>query len=202
MMGMGEPLLNFDNVWPAIEIMIDDLGFGLARRRVTLSTSGVIPGINELAKISNISLAISLHAANDELRNELVPINKSYPIHKLLEACRNYSKSNQGDPITFEYIMLKGVNDSQEDARQLAKIIQGIPAKINLIPFNPFPDSEYSRSSDKIINDFRDILTNAGLVTITRKTRGDDIDAACGQLVGKVIPRAKRLQNRLMEGLA
>jgi 23S rRNA (adenine2503-C2)-methyltransferase len=201
MMGMGEPLLNFDNVMPAIQIMTDDLGFNLARKRVTLSTSGIVPGIYKLAEISDISLAISLHAANNELRNILVPINKSYPLEELLEACRHYSRATNNEVITFEYVMLNGVNDSKADARQMAKILKGIPAKINLIPFNSFPGSEYRRSSDKIIDQFRDILVNAGLVTITRKTRGDDIDAACGQLVGKVNPKAMRHQNLPMEGL-
>lgn len=199
MMGMGEPLLNFDNVMPAMELMTDDLGFNLAHKRVTLSTSGVVPGIYKLAEVSNISLAISLHAASDELRDELVPINKSYPIKELMQACRHFSKINNDAPITFEYVMLKGINDSLADARLMAKKIKGIPAKINLIPFNPFPGSEYTRSPDKTIDAFRDILVKSGLITITRKTRGDDIDAACGQLVGKVIPRAKRLQKRLME---
>ena len=196
MMGMGEPLLNFDNVITAMELMTDDLGFNLANKRVTLSTAGIVPGIDKLSKISKVSLAVSLHAANDELRNVLVPINKRYNISELLDACRRYADERDGDPITFEYVMLKGINDSAADARQLAKILKGIPAKINLIPFNPFPESGYTRSSQSTIDQFRDILVTAGLITITRKTRGDDIDAACGQLVGQVVPRAKRLLER------
>lgn len=199
MMGMGEPLLNYENVTAAIDVMTDDLGFNLARKRVTLSTSGIVPGIYKLADNGNISLAISLHAPNDDLRDILVPINRKYPIRDLMKACKHYSDKNKGEPITFEYVMLNGVNDSPQTARQLCNIIRGIPAKINLIPFNPFPGSAYTRSATVTIDRFRDILVNAGIITITRKTRGDDIDAACGQLVGQVIPRAKRLQNRLME---
>ena len=202
MMGMGEPLLNYENVTTAIDLMTDDLGFNIARKRVTLSTSGVIPGIYKLADSGNISLAISLHAPDDELRDILVPINRKYPIKDLMKACKYYSDKNKGEPITFEYVMLKDVNDSPQFARQLCKIIRGIPAKINLIPFNPFPGSVYTRSATVTIDRFRDILVGAGNITITRKTRGDDIDAACGQLVGQVIPRAKRLQNRLMENRA
>ena len=203
LMGMGEPLLNFEHVTAAIDLMTDDLGFNIARKRVTLSTSGVVPGIYRLADTSgNISLAISLHAPNDELRNILVPVNRKYPIQDLMKACKYYADKNKGEPITFEYVMLKDVNDSPAAARKLCNIIRGIPAKINLIPFNPFPGSAYTRSATVTIDRFRDILINAGLITITRKTRGDDIDAACGQLVGQVIPRAKRLQNRLMENRA
>ena len=195
MMGMGEPLLNIDNVVPAMELMTDDLGFGLAKKRVTLSTAGVVPGIHSLADRINVSLAISLHAPNDELRNELVPVNRRYPISQLLDACRRYYQAN-GEHITFEYIMLAGVNDGEAEARQLAALLKGFPAKINLIPFNPFPKSGYTRSSPVNIDRFRDILINAGLITITRKTRGDDIDAACGQLVGQVLPRAMRLRKQ------
>jgi len=199
MMGMGEPLLNFENVMAAIDLMTDDLGFNIARKRVTLSTSGVVPGIYRLADTMNISLAISLHAPTDELRDILVPINRKYPIKELMKACKYYADNNKGEPITFEYVMLKDVNDNPDAARRLCDIVRGIPAKINLIPFNPFPGSVYTRSATVNIDRFRDILVNAGIITITRKTRGDDIDAACGQLVGQVIPRAKRLQNRLME---
>ena len=202
MMGMGEPLLNYENVTAAIDLMTDDLGFNLARKRVTLSTSGVVPGIYRLAESGNISLAISLHAPNDELRNILIPINRKFPISELMKACKYYSDKNRGEPITFEYVMLKDVNDSPEAARQLCSIIRGIPAKMNLIPFNPFPGSVYTRPATVTIDRFRDILVKAGIITITRKTRGDDISAACGQLVGEVIPRAKRLQNRLMENSA
>ena len=195
LMGMGEPLLNFDNVVQAMELMTDDLGFGLAKKRVTLSTAGVVPRIDDLAAKIDVSLAVSLHAPNNELRNELVPINRRYPIKELLGACHRYHQT-VGEHITFEYVMLTGVNDSDEQAHQLATLLKGFPAKINLIPFNPFPESGYTRSSLENINRFRDILINAGLITITRKTRGDDIDAACGQLVGQVLPRAMRLRRR------
>ena len=196
LMGMGEPLLNFDNVIKAVELMTDDLGFGLSNKRVTLSTAGVAPGIIKLSKCSKISLAVSLHAANDALRNKLVPINRTYSIHELLAACRAYSEANGGDPVTFEYVMLNGINDSGKDAKELVKILKGFPAKVNLIPFNPFPNAGFSRSPMHTINKFRDILIQSGIITITRKTRGDDIDAACGQLVGRVTPRARRLQER------
>jgi len=195
-MGMGEPLLNFDHVTTAMDLMTDDLGFNLARRRVTLSTAGVVPGIDKLGKTSKVSLAVSLHAANDELRNILVPINRRYPISELLGACRRYAGQREGEPITFEYVMLKGVNDSAADARQLVKILKGLPAKINLIPFNSFAGSGYTCSLQSAIDQFRNILMAAGVVTITRKTRGDDIDAACGQLVGQVAARARRLSGQ------
>ena len=194
MMGMGEPLLNFDNVVKAIELMKDDLGFNLAAKRVTLSTAGVVPALDRLAETTRVALAVSLHAARDELRDELVPINRSYPIRELLDACRRFSDRNQHDTITFEYVMLDGVNDSENDARRLAAILKGLPAKINLIPFNPFPDSGYTCSPRNVIDRFRAILMEAGIITITRKTRGDDIDAACGQLTGQVYARARRLQ--------
>jgi 23S rRNA (adenine2503-C2)-methyltransferase len=194
MMGMGEPLLNFDNVVKAMDLMKDDLGFNLSTKRVTLSTAGVVPAIDKLAAATRVSLAVSLHAPNNELRDILVPINRSYPISELIAACRRYSVTNNNDPITFEYVMLENVNDSEKEARQLAGLLRGFPAKINLIPFNPFPDSGYTCSKKKDIDSFREILMNSGLITITRKTRGDDIDAACGQLVGQVVARAKRLQ--------
>ncbi len=196
LMGMGEPLLNFDNVVTAVQLITDDLGFGLANKRVTLSTAGIVPGIIKLSECSRISLAVSLHAANDALRDELVPINRTYPIRKLLAACRRYSEATGGEPITFEYVLLKGVNDSLDDARELAKLLKGFPAKVNLIIFNPFPGTEYSRCSMQTTDLFRDILVNSGIITITRKTRGDDIDAACGQLVGRVKARAARRQTR------
>ena len=194
MMGMGEPLLNFDNVVKAMDLMKDDLGFNLSTKRVTLSTSGVVPAIDKLAATTRVSLAVSLHAANNPLRDVLVPINRSYPISELLDACRRYSKTNNDDPTTFEYVMLAGINDTEKDARQLATLLRDVPAKINLIPFNPFPGSEYICSKKQDIDRFRDILIQSGLITITRKTRGDDIDAACGQLVGQVVARAKRHQ--------
>ncbi len=199
LMGMGEPLLNFDNVIKAMNLMMDDLAFGLAHRRVTLSTSGIIPGIEKLAEVSNVSLAISLHAANNPLRDVLVPVNKKYPVEKLIEASRHYSKAQAGEPITFEYVMLDGVNDTEADATDLTRLLRNLPAKVNLIPFNPFPGAEYKRSRPDIINRFREILMNAGIITITRKTRGEDIDAACGQLVGQVISRAKRHQIQQIE---
>jgi len=199
MMGMGEPLLNFDNVLKAMRLMMDDLAFGLAHRRVTLSTSGIIPGIDKLAENCNVSLAISLHAANNPLRDILVPINKKYPVESLIDASRRYSQSQGGDPITFEYVMLDGVNDSESDAVGLSRLLRGLPAKVNLIPFNSFPGAGYNRSKADTINRFREILMNAGIITLTRKTRGEDIDAACGQLVGQVLSRAKRHQLQLVE---
>jgi len=202
MMGMGEPLLNFDNVVKAMNIMMDDYAYGLSKYRVTLSTSGVVPALTELAKVSEVALAVSLHAPNDQLRNELVPINKKYPLEQLLTVCRDYYKNEPRRKITMEYVMLDGVNDSPVHARQLAKILQGIPAKVNLIPFNPFPQTQYKRSSSAVIKRFSEIMQAAGLITTTRKTRGDDIDAACGQLVGQVqdrTSRSRRLQIPIVE---
>lgn len=193
-MGMGEPLLNYDNVLKAINLLTDDLGFGLARRRVTVSTSGIIPGIDRLKEDSNVSLAISLHASNNELRNNIVPINRSYPLNDLLAACKRYSEGRDDETVTIEYVMLNKVNDSLQDARDLVKCLRAFPAKVNLIPFNSFPGTNYTCSNIDTINAFRDILIKAGIVTITRKTRGDDIDAACGQLVGKVIAKAAKHQ--------
>ncbi len=199
MMGMGEPMLNFDNVVSAMSLMTEDSAFGLSRKRVTLSTSGLIPAIDKLAETSNVSLAISLHATNDELRNQLVPINKTYPLAELMAACKRYTKIQAGDTITFEYVMLDGINDSEAEARMLVKLTNGIPAKINLIPFNWFPGTDYQCSNSNAINKFRDILIKAGLFTITRKTRGEDINAACGQLVGKVAARAKKYRQHTAE---
>ena len=192
MMGMGEPLLNFDNVMTAMDIMNDDLAFGISRRRITLSTSGVVPMMIKMRDHCDVSLAVSLHAADDELRNELVPINKKYPIKVLLDACKQYVEGKARRKVTFEYIMIDGVNDTPKHAKKLARILEGVPSKINLIPFNPFPQSDYRRSSAQAIQTFQDILTAAGYVAITRKTRGDDIDAACGQLVGRVQDRTRR----------
>lgn len=192
LMGMGEPLLNFDNVVAAIRLMLDDLSFGLSRRRVTLSTAGVVPGIDKLREECPVSLAVSLHAPTDELRNRLVPLNKKYPIKLLLEACRRYVRDQPRSRITFEYTMMDGVNDSPELARQLAHLLRDVPSKINLIPFNPFPGIDFKRSSSDAIEKFRDILYSNDIVTITRKTRGDDIDAACGQLAGQFTDRTKR----------
>ena len=194
MMGMGEPLLNFDNVVPAMRLMLDDNAYNLARKRVTLSTAGIVPGIDKLAALCPVSLAVSLHATNDELRDKLVPINRSYPLVELMAACKRYVASNPHAEITFEYVMLKGVNDSVAEARALIRLLQGLPAKINLIPFNPFADAGFERSTDAAINAFRDKLSRSGIVTVTRKTRGDDIAAACGQLVGEVQARARRHQ--------
>lgn len=194
MMGMGEPLLNFENVVKAMDIMMDDFAYGFSKRRVTLSTSGIVPALQKLSEVSEVALAVSLHAPNDELRNRLVPINKKYPLKELLAVCRNYFKKDSRRRITMEYVMLEGVNDQIEHARQLIKILQGIPVKVNLIPFNPFPNTIYRRSSKATIDQFREHLLKAGINTITRKTRGEDIDAACGQLVGRVQDRSYRSQ--------
>jgi len=188
-MGMGEPLANFRNVVPATQILLDDLAFDLSRRRVTLSTSGLVPQMYKLAEHSNVALAVSLHAPDDELRNQLVPINKLHPIAELLEACWHYIDEQNGRSVTFEYVMLDGINDSPAQARALARLLKGHPAKVNLIPFNPFPGTRYRRSSDAAIATFRDLLLRGGVMATIRRTRGDDIDAACGQLVGKVIDR-------------
>ncbi len=192
MMGMGEPLLNFDNVVSAMNIMMDDFSYGLSKRRVTLSTSGVLPDLERLREVSPVALAVSLHAPNDELRNELVPINKKYPLAQLMALCKRYFKDEPRRKVTFEYVMLKDVNDQPEHATQLIKLLKDVPAKVNLIPFNPFPMTEYQRSSQKTIDAFRDKLLQNGINTITRKTRGDDIDAACGQLAGEVKDRTSR----------
>ncbi len=188
-MGMGEPLANYRNVVPALRIFLDDLGYDLSRRRVTLSTSGLVPQIYKLAQECNVALAVSLHAPNDELRNELVPINRKHPIAALLAACWHYLDKQNGRSITFEYVMLDGVNDKPEHARQLARLMQGRPAKLNLIPFNIFPGTRFRRSPAAVILKFRDILNEYGVIATTRRTRGDDIDAACGQLAGRVNDR-------------
>lgn len=192
MMGMGEPLLNFNNVVAAMNLMMDDFTYGLSKRRVTISTSGIVPAMNRLNEVCDVSMAVSLHAANDELRDELVPINQKYPLKELMEACREYAQQGPRKHITFEYVMLEGINDSVQDARTLVKRLKNVPAKINLIRFNPFPNSGYRCSSVDTITRFKDILHKAGLVTTIRKTRGDDIDAACGQLVGKVKDKSRR----------
>ncbi len=192
MMGMGEPLANFENVVTALDLMLDDNAYGLSRRRVTVSTSGLVPAIDRLRDRCPVSLAVSLHAPNDKLRDELVPINKKYPIKELLAACQRYLEFAPRDFITFEYIMLAGINDSVTHARTLVNLVQGIPCKFNLIPFNPFPGSGYERSSYEATYRFRDILMYADLVTTVRKTRGDDIAAACGQLAGSVLDKTNR----------
>lgn len=192
LMGMGEPLLNFNSVVSAMNIMMDDNAYGLSKRRVTLSTSGVVPALERLKAVSDVSLAVSLHATNDELRNELVPINKKYPIKQLLEACKFYIEGEHKRKVTFEYVMLDGINDQPQHAKELVALIKDIPSKVNLIPFNPFPGSNYKCSSNNTIDRFRKILMKSGVIATTRKTRGDDIDAACGQLAGKVIDKTKR----------
>ena len=196
MMGMGEPLLNYDNVVRAMRLMLDDFGYGLSKRRITLSTAGIIPAIKRLREDCDVSLAVSLHAPDDLLRNELVPLNRKYPVRELLAACHDYVGSSRRR-VTFEYVLLSGINDSDAHARQLVHCLEGIPAKVNLIPFNPFPNTRYRRSPQGRIDRFFEILNRAGVVTITRKTRGDDIDAACGQLAGRFHDRTRR-RNRLM----
>lgn len=192
MMGMGEPLLNFDNVIPALNLMLDDFAYGLSKRRVTVSTAGVIPAMLQLREMSDVALAVSLHAPNDELRDKIVPLNKKYPLKELMAVCRDYFKDDNRRSITMEYVMLDGVNDTPEHARQLIRLLNGVRAKMNLIPFNPFPHADYQRSKTEAILTFRDILMKAGLNTTIRRTRGDDIDAACGQLVGQVKDRTRR----------
>ena len=193
MMGMGEPLLNFEPVVDAMSLMLEDQAYGLSKRRLTLSTSGVVPHLNELARVSDVALAVSLHAPNDELRNELVPINRKYPIAVLFDSIRNYLDGlSDNRSVTFEYTMLKGVNDSDELARELSTLAKTIRCKINLIPFNPFPGTRYEVSSRNRIYAFQRILLNDGHVVTVRKTRGDDIDAACGQLAGQVADKTKR----------
>ncbi|KTS77330.1 50S rRNA methyltransferase [Pseudomonas oryzihabitans] len=195
MMGMGEPLLNFDNVVSAMRIMMDDLGYGISKRKVTLSTSGVVPMIEELAKHVDVSLALSLHAPNDELRNELVPINRKYPLAMLLDACQRYiGQLGEKRVLTIEYTLLKDVNDLPEHAHQMIELLRNVPCKINLIPFNPFPHSGYERPSKNATRRFQELLQQAGFNVTVRTTRGDDIDAACGQLVGQVMDRTRRSQ--------
>ena len=193
MMGMGEPLLNFDNVVRAVRIMMDDFSYGLSKRRVTVSTAGVIPAMDRLGDTLDMRLAVSLHATNDELRNELVPVNKKYPLKELIAACHRFiEKQNARSRITFEYVMLDGINDKPEHARELIKLLKDIPTLMNLIPFNPFEDSGYRTSSRNAVMRFSEILHKAGMTTVIRKTRGDDIDAACGQLAGKIEDKSRR----------
>jgi 23S rRNA (adenine2503-C2)-methyltransferase len=198
-MGMGEPLANYRNVVPAAEILMDDLGFDISRRRVTVSTSGLVPQMLKLAEETNCALAVSLHAPNDELRDELVPINRKHKIAELLDACWQYVNKQNARSITFEYVMLDGVNDRPEHAFELVELLRGRPAKVNLIPFNPFPGTQYKRSTPAAIERFRDICNSHGVIATTRRTRGDDIDAACGQLVGRVRDRTTvRLGSKLI----
>ena len=199
MMGMGEPLLNFDSTITALDLMMDDMAYGLSKRRVTISTSGVVPALNKLIDHIDVALALSLHAPNNELRDVLVPLNKKYPIEVLMPSVKNYlSRSKAAEKVTIEYVMIKDVNDTPEHAHELAKLLKDVPSKVNLIPFNPFPQRQYETSSNRVIDKFTNILTSYNLTVITRRTRGDDIDAACGQLVGKVNDKTKRkLRNQI-----
>ena len=194
LMGMGEPLLNFDNVVTAMDLMLEDLAYGLSKRRVTLSTSGVVPALDKLAGVSEVSLAVSLHAPNDALRDQLVPINRKYPIAMLLRSCRDYmaAQSDRNRVVTIEYTLIAGVNDHVDHARELAQLLRDLPCKINLIPFNPFDQSDYRRPSGNAVSRFWQVLVDAGYIVTVRTTRGDDIDAACGQLVGQVVDRTRR----------
>jgi 23S rRNA (adenine2503-C2)-methyltransferase len=197
MMGMGEPLANYDNVVTAMQIMLDDSAYGLSRRRVTLSTSGLVPAMDRLKEDCPVALAVSLHAPNDALRDIIVPINKKYPLKELMAACNRYLEKAPRDFVTFEYVMLDGVNDTVEHAHQLLELVKNVSCKFNLIPFNPFPNSGYETSRPSHIRVFRDILMQAGYVVTVRKTRGEDIDAACGQLAGKVLDKTKRTSKRI-----
>jgi 23S rRNA (adenine2503-C2)-methyltransferase len=192
MMGMGEPLNNFQPVVDSMAVMLDDLAYGLSRRRVTLSTSGVVPHIRRLKDALPVALAVSLHAPNDEIRSRIMPINDAYPIADLLDACNDYLEVAPRDFITFEYVMLKGVNDAPDHARELARLLKRVPSKVNLIPFNPFPDSGFERTDPERVRRFQQILLDAGYIATVRRTRGDDIDAACGQLAGQVVNRMKK----------
>ena len=195
LMGMGEPLLNFDAVVPALSLLRDDLGFGMAAKRVTLSTAGLVPGIDRLRDTIDVALAVSLHAPEDALREELVPLNRKYPIHELMAACSRYVSDKHKRSVTFEYTLIDGINDHVEHARKLVTLLRRVPSKLNLIPFNPFPGTRYRCSSLQRIREFQEIVMAGGLIATVRKTRGDDIDAACGQLVGKVQDRTRRSQS-------
>ncbi len=197
MMGMGEPLANFDNVVTAMQLMLDDHAYGISRRRLTLSTSGLVPAMDRLREACPVALAVSLHAPNDALRDQLVPINRKYPIRELLAACVRYIEKAPRDFVTFEYVLLAGINDSPAQARELVRTVHPVPCKLNLIPFNPFPDSGYVRSGAAAVSAFRDVLLEAGLTTTVRRTRGDTIDAACGQLAGQVQDKTRRAQRRI-----
>lgn len=194
MMGMGEPLANYNNVIAAMRLMRDDFAYGISWRRVTLSTSGMVPMIDKLREDCHVSLAISLHAANDALRDTIIPLNKKYPIVELLAACKRYVEGHQKRHITIEYVLLAGINDSQQDAKDLMALLKGLPTKINLIPFNPFPGTHYTCSSSKVIKRFKQQLIDGGYIATVRKTRGDDIVAACGQLAGEVQDKTRRTQ--------
>ena len=200
-MGMGEPLLNFNNTVTALRLMLDDNAYGLSRRRVTVSTSGVVPAMDRLREECPVALAVSLHAPNDALRDVLVPINQKYPLRELLAACQRYLDRAPRDFVTFEYVMLAGINDSESQARELVALVRDVPCKLNLIPFNPIPQAPYQRSSAEAIRRFRDVLMQADIVTTIRKTRGDDIAGACGQLAGQVLDKTKRTRNSAEAGL-
>ena len=198
LMGMGEPLLNYDNTVSALRLMLDDNAYGLSRRRVTVSTCGIVPAMDRLREECPVALAVSLHAPDDALRNVLAPVNQKYPLRELMAACRRYLEKAPRDFITFEYVMLEGVNDSAQQARELVRLTRDVPCKFNLIPFNPFPQTHYRRSGAEAVRRFRDVLMQADIVTTTRKTRGGDIAAACGQLAGQVHDKTRR-GRRLME---
>ena len=199
LMGMGEPLANFENSVTALRLMLDDNAYGLSRRRVTVSTSGLVPVMDRLRDECPVALAVSLHAPNDVLRDELVPINRKYPLRELMAACQRYLEKAPRDFVTFEYVMLDGINDSDDQARQLLALTRDVPCKFNLIPFNPFPGSPFRRTPSLRIRRFAEILMDAGIVTTTRKTRGEDIDAACGQLAGQVRDKTRRASNRIID---
>jgi len=198
LMGMGEPLLNYDNTVSALRLMLDDHAYGLSRRRVTVSTSGIVPAMDRLRDECPVALAVSLHAPNDKLRDVLVPINQKYPLKELLAACKRYLERAPRDFITFEYVLLDGVNDSVQQAHELMRLVRDVPCKFNLIPFNPFPQAHYRRSRPEAIQRFRDVLMQADIVTTTRKVRGDDIAAACGQLAGQVQDKTRRTMQRMV----
>ena len=197
LMGMGEPLANFDNVVPAMQLMQEDLAYMISKVRVTISTSGIVPALNRLAEVADVSLAVSLHAPDNALRDELVPINRKYPLEQLIPACKAYVASDRRRKVTWEYVMLDGVNDSIAHAKALIRLLEGVPSKVNLIPFNVFPGTSYKTSPAARVEAFRQRLKRAGIMAMTRKTRGDDIDAACGQLVGKVRDRSRRHLKRI-----
>lgn len=201
LMGMGEPLLNFDAVAPALSLLRDDLGFGMASKRVTLSTAGLVPGIDRLRDTIDVALAVSLHAPDDTLRETLVPLNRKYPIRELMRACADYVSDKHKRTVTFEYTLIDGVNDHPDHARKLVKLLRRLPSKLNLIPFNPFPGTAYRCSPESRIREFPEIVMAGGLIATVRKTRGDDIDAACGQLAGKVLDRTRRSQTLKLQTL-
>jgi 23S rRNA (adenine2503-C2)-methyltransferase len=198
LMGMGEPLANFDAVVTAMDIMQDDSAYMLSKYRVTISTCGIVPALRQLREVSDVSLAVSLHAPTNELRDQLVPINQKYPLEELIPACRDFIKGDKRRKITWEYVMLDGINDSIQHAKALIRLLEGTPSKLNLIPFNPFPGTSYKTSPPERVEVFRQRLMRAGIISITRKTRGEDIDAACGQLVGRVKDRSQRELKRKM----